>query len=212
MHAVRETLSEELEDAVTDPWAPRPGPLSGKLGRVAREELDASPRAIVAGVLSRMLPQLAFRRLRTALLRASGVRIGARSLIGGEIRITGTGSLRELLSIGEETFITGPLHVDLGGPVRIGDRVQMGHGVALVTASHEIGGPKRRCGPWTAAPIVIEDGVWLASHVLVLPGVTVGHGSVVAAGAVVVHDVPPDTLVAGVPARVVRRLTPEWTH
>jgi acetyltransferase-like isoleucine patch superfamily enzyme len=56
------------------------------------------------------------------------------------------------------------------------------------------------------APITIEDGVWIASRVTLLPGVTVGTGAVVAAGAVVRRDVPPHTLVGGVPSRVLRDL------
>jgi acetyltransferase-like isoleucine patch superfamily enzyme len=55
-------------------------------------------------------------------------------------------------------------------------------------------------------PIRIEDGVWIGSRVTVLPGVTIGAGAVIAAGAVVNRDVPPDTLVGGVPARVLRHL------
>lgn len=169
-------------------------------------ELRIEPRALLALGFSRMFPQLTFGRTRTALLRAAGLRIGARSGILGELRITGPGSVQELLSIGADTYVTGPLHVDLGAPVRIGDRVQMGHEVTLLTIDHEIGPREHRCGRMVAAPITIEDGAWLASHVLVLPGVTIGRGAVVAAGAVVVHDVPADTLVAGVPARFLRDL------
>jgi acetyltransferase-like isoleucine patch superfamily enzyme len=65
------------------------------------------------------------------------------------------------------------------------------------------------------APIIIGDGVWIASRVTVLPGVFIGDGSVVAAGAVVSRDVAPNTMVAGVPARLVRELevdTPQRRH
>jgi maltose O-acetyltransferase len=108
--------------------------------------------------------------------------------------------------VGEDTFISGPLHVDLGAAVRIGSRVQFGHHVVLLTMDHEMGPPSARCGRLVAAPITIGDGVWIASRVTVLPGVTIGDGAVVAAGAVVTRDVAPDTLVGGVPAKLVRDL------
>jgi maltose O-acetyltransferase len=57
-----------------------------------------------------------------------------------------------------------------------------------------------------ARPVSIEDGAWIAARVTILPGVTIGRGTVVAAGAVVTRDVPPNTLAAGVPARVKREL------
>ena len=60
--------------------------------------------------------------------------------------------------------------------------------------------------PGKSAPITIEDDVWLATRAVVLKGVTVGRGAVVATGAVVTKDVPPYTLVAGVPARPIRTL------
>jgi maltose O-acetyltransferase len=139
-------------------------------------------------------------------LRAAGLAIGERSLVMGALDITGEGHVSGLLSIGNDTFITGPLRIDLGATVRIGDRVRLGHNVTLLTVDHEIGPLEQRCGQVVVAPITIEDGAWLASNVTVLPGVTVGEGAIVAAGAVVTHDVPRSTLVAGVPARIVREL------
>ena len=56
------------------------------------------------------------------------------------------------------------------------------------------------------APIVIEDNVWLGANVVVMPGVTIGKHSVVAAGSVVTKDVPPDTVVGGVPAKIIKKL------
>jgi acetyltransferase-like isoleucine patch superfamily enzyme len=114
--------------------------------------------------------------------------------------------VRELLSIGPGCHITGPLHIDLTAPVTIGARVYMGYEVMLITADHEVDGPEQRCGRRVFRPIHIEDGVWLGSRVVVLPGVRIGHGAVVAAGAVVTRDVVPDTLVGGVPAKLVRDL------
>jgi maltose O-acetyltransferase len=160
----------------------------------------------MAKMVSRALPQFSFARTRTLALRAAGVRIGSGSGILGPIDITGAGDIRELFSVGEDTFISGPLHVDLGARVHIGSRVQLGHHVVLLTINHEMGPSRARCGPQVAAPIHIGDGVWIASRVTVLPGVTIGDGSVVASGAVVSRNVEPNTLVAGVPARLVRIL------
>jgi acetyltransferase-like isoleucine patch superfamily enzyme len=150
------------------------------------------------------LPAQSFSRMRTALLRAAGVVIGEHSLIQGPLRITGDGNPSHLLSIGAYTIISGPLHVDIGAAVQIGWCVRIGHDVSLLTVSHELGDKTLRSGTRIFAPITIGNGVWLASRTTVLPGVTIGDGAVVAAGAVVTRDVAPNTLVAGVPARLVR--------
>jgi serine acetyltransferase len=179
-----------------------------RAAQVAVEEIEPLfPRKVLAEAAATLLPQQAFNRTRTALVRAAGVRIGAHSLILGPIRITGLGDPCPLLTIGEHTMITGPLHVDLGAPVTIGDWVRLGHDVTLLTINHEIGTAWLRSGTSFGGKIEIGRGAWIASRVTVLPGVTIGQSSVVAAGSVVVRDVPENTLVAGVPARVVRRLT-----
>jgi maltose O-acetyltransferase len=170
------------------------------------DEFGFDPRKAIGRFASRALPQLSFNRTRTAVIRAMGVRIGARSLIMGPLDLTGEGASVGQLSIGEDTFVTGPLHVDLGAPVRIGNWVRLGHHVVLLTQNHQIGPPHFRCGWTVAEPIEIGDGAWIASCVTILPGVCVGKGAVVAAGAVVTGDIAPNTLVAGVPARLVRAL------
>ena len=188
-----------------EPGAPRS--YWSRLADAFVEEVNIRPRQLAARTLSRVLPQFSFIRTRTALLRALGLRIGERSLILGALEVTGLGDPAELLSIGDDTFITGPLHVDLGGAaVRIGSRVRMGHHVSLLTMDHEIGPSDNRCGRLVTAPITIGDGVWLGSSVTVLGGITIGKGSIVCAGAVVTRDVPPDTLVGGVPAKFLRNL------
>ncbi len=186
-------------------WS-RLGALGSRAVRAGINEATFDPRSGLVHAISRGLPQLSFNRTRTALLRACGVRVGEGSLVMGPLDVTGPGDLRELLSIGDQTFITGPLHVDLGAPVRIGSRVRLGHHVVLLTIDHEIGPASYRCGRLVSAPIIIEAGVWIGSCVTILAGVSIGHGSVIAAGATVVRDVPPNTLAAGVPAKVVRDL------
>jgi galactoside O-acetyltransferase len=95
---------------------------------------------------------------------------------------------------------------DLGG-LDIGDDVMIGPNVSLITSGHPVE-PSQRRAFVTARPIVIERNVWIAAGATVVGGVTVGENSVVAAGAVVTRDVPPNSLVGGNPARVIRRLTP----
>jgi maltose O-acetyltransferase len=182
------------------------GAVAAGLARAWFEETNFDPRKVAAQVASRVLPQFSFPRTRTFALRAAGLRIGARSGILGPIDFTGAGDIRENFSIGEDTFISGPLHVDLGAPVRIGSRVRFGHHIVLLTIDHELGPSSYRCGRMVVAPITIGDGVWVASRVTILPGVSVGDGAVLAAGAIVTRDVAPDTMVAGVPAKLVRTL------
>jgi maltose O-acetyltransferase len=193
-------------------WLARATRLGPRLARVALEEVEPIfHRRVVAEVASRLLPHQSFNRTRTALLRAAGVRIGAQSLVQGAVRITGLGDACVHLSIGTFTIITGPLHVDLAAPVTIGDRVRIGPDVSLLTIDHTIGAYWLRSGESKFGGIEIGDGAWIASRATVLSGVVVGAGAVVAAGAVVTRDVPPNTLVAGVPARVVRSLSTEET-
>jgi maltose O-acetyltransferase len=111
------------------------------------------------------------------------------------------------ITVGAETFVNwGAVFLDVGRIV-IGDAVQIGPNVQLLTATHPLDAAARRAGWEGSAPITIEDDVWLGGGVIVLPGVTVGAGSVVGAGAVVTRDLPPGVLAVGNPAQVVRQLT-----
>lgn len=91
-------------------------------------------------------------------------------------------------------------------PIEIGDDVKIGPAVQLYTAQHPLDAHTRRSGVESASPIRIGSDVWIGGGALVLPGVTIGDRSVVGAGSVVVRDVPPDCVVAGNPARILRRL------
>lgn len=88
----------------------------------------------------------------------------------------------------------------------IGDNVCIGHSVLLITDSHKIGSFEKRAGEAYYPPIHIENGCWIGAHSTVLGGVTIGKGCIIAAGSVVNKDCDPNSLYAGVPARLIRKL------
>jgi acetyltransferase-like isoleucine patch superfamily enzyme len=111
----------------------------------------------------------------------------------------------ENIRLGRNVFINQNCTLyDLGG-IDIGDDVMIGPNVSLITSSHPVA-PSQRREAVIARPIVIGNNVWIAAGVTVIGGVTIGDNSVVAAGAVVTKDVPPDSLVAGNPAKVIRSI------
>lgn len=113
---------------------------------------------------------------------------------------------KERVKFGSNVFINANLMIMGSGIVTIGDNALIGPDTRFYTVNHIFDVTLRREGWERAFPITLEPDVWLGGSVVVCPGVTIGRGSVVAAGAVVTKDVPPHTLVAGNPARVVREL------
>ncbi|MGH7231041.1 MAG: sugar O-acetyltransferase [Nitrospiraceae bacterium] len=96
-------------------------------------------------------------------------------------------------------------------PIQIGNDLQMGPAVQLYTAQHPLEPDVRRSGLESARPIRIGHDVWIGGGAIILPGVAIGDGSVIGAGSVVVHDVPPASVVVGNPARLVRTLDIDGT-
>jgi len=173
---------------------------------LAEEVVHLHPRLALALLGARVLPPFVGNRLRVRLLRLGGLRIGARTVIFGRLTVSGSDDPRDHLIIGDECWINGGCQFDTEDFITIGDRVGIGHDVLVLTGSHVVADSYRRTGDVTSEPVVIGSGAWLGARSVILPGVTIGAGSVIAAGAVVTRPVPPNVMVGGVPARLIREL------
>ena len=160
----------------------------------------------LANLILAVLPPSRLFRLRVLLLRLAQVDVADSVCFCGRGWIFGRGRL----TIGSGTWLSPKVvfFTHLDAPITIGRNCDVGHGVEFVPGGHEIGTHERRAGKGTARPIQIGDGCWIGARALILGGVEIGKGSVVAAGSVVISNVPEDSLVAGVPARIKRRLAP----
>ncbi len=147
-------------------------------------------------------------QLRAPWLRLLGARIGRRSILH-DVRFFNLyrRGLRGL-DVGDECFVGDECLFDLAEGIRLEPQVTLAERVLVLThlnvgyADH----PLQARFPPLAKPVLIERGAFVGAGVTVLAGVRIGTRSFVAAGSVVTSDVPPDTLVAGVPARVIRSL------
>lgn len=108
------------------------------------------------------------------------------------------------ISIGENVFINSGCRFQDHGGITIGDRALIGHAVVMATLNHDLS-PARR-STMHPAPIAIGTDVWVGANATILPGVTIGDNAVIAAGAVVTKDVPPNVIVGGVPAKVIKQI------
>ena len=108
--------------------------------------------------------------------------------------------------IGDHTRIG--LHNTIIGPVEIGSHVNLAQGITVTALNHNFDDAEKRIDEQgvSTKPVTIEDDVWVGANAVILPGVTIGNHCVVAAGAVVTKDVPPHSLVAGVPAKVIKNI------
>jgi len=119
------------------------------------------------------------------------------------------------VEIGDHFYCNRHTTINAFGRISIGSRVQVGPYCFIADFDHDL--ISRLDRPFhrpvaQVAPVVIHDEAWIGAHVVVLKGVSIGARSVVAAGAVVTADVPPETVVAGVPARPIKDLRPEYLH
>ena len=137
--------------------------------------------------------------------------------------------VKELLGKCENAWINPPFYCDYGfnievgrnlfinynctildvAKVNIGDNVLIAPNVSIYTAGHPLHADTRKTGYEYGIPVTIGDNVWIGGNRIIMPGVTVGCNSVIGAGSVVTKDVPDWTVVAGNPARVIRKITDE---
>jgi acetyltransferase-like isoleucine patch superfamily enzyme len=138
------------------------------------------------------------------LIRRNGtLEIGRRVHVWPDVKISliGTAETPAVVRIGRGSTVGDRTQIHACRLVEIGEEVLISWDVTLLENNYHSN---------SRGPIRVEDHVWIGCHAIVLSGVTIGRGAVVAAGAVVTRDVPPNSLVAGNPARVLREITPEY--
>ena len=149
-----------------------------------------------------------------------------RIVLGSRVRLSGKSSVtfgrrrpgapEPTLTVGDGTFVGHACGFNVGGAITIGTNCLLATGVLIYDQDgHPLDAARRRAGepspPESVVAVTLGDDVWVGSGAVILKGVTVGDRSVVAARSVVTKDVPPDTVVAGNPARIVLTLTPNPT-
>ena len=115
---------------------------------------------------------------------------------------------RSKLQIAKNAIVNNALFNLESGTITIEDYVFFGHNVSILTGTHDYNkfGRERQLAVLSERDVVIKEGAWIASNVTILGPCTIGEHSVVAAGALVKENVPPYTVVAGLPARVIKKI------
>lgn len=140
--------------------------------------------------------------------RGGPIHIGANSVVRAGTMLLPSGGW---IHIGERTSLNQYIVINGEGGVSIGSDVMIAAFVGMFAANHGFSDPSipmRQQGMTSKGGIVIEDDVWIGAHCVILDGVRIGHGSVIAAGSVVSKNIEPFSVVAGVPARVIKSRAP----
>jgi len=169
------------------------------------------------GKLSRKIGALIYYTIAKHLpVSSSGIQIGQRAFrafcgklmlkrCGKKVNIEKGAIFSAKVSLGDFSGIG--MNSRINGDCSIGDYVMMGCDVVVITRNHAFDRtdiPMMHQGFEEERPVVIGNDVWIGDRVIIMPGVHVGDGSIIAAGAVVTHDVPSYTIVGGVPAKVIK--------
>jgi acetyltransferase-like isoleucine patch superfamily enzyme len=157
-------------------------------------------------LLARLLPEGGAVGLRTSLIRAIGLDIGAGTRFLGmpKIQSSPAGPLRPRLRMGRDCTIGRNVILEFGEVLTIGDRVSLADGAVILTTTHQLGPKEHRAGPVVRSPVVIGNDVTIGENAIILPGATIGDGARVAANSVVNANVAAGVTVSGIPARPLR--------
>lgn len=176
------------------------------------QRLASDPALILYGLNAQIRMRL-WARVPLSVRLRGGIRIRGRGEItfGQQVFLLGTVVPIELIAhegarieVGEKSIINYGTSISAHQQISIGNRCKIGHYVFIMDNDQHDVIERTRTPP--SRPVVVEDDVWIASHAIILPGVRIGRNAIVGAGSVVTRDVPPDTVVAGNPAKHVRRL------
>lgn len=158
----------------------------------------------IANIILNMLPISSFFKLKCLLFNLSNMKLEKGVCVNGHSWFYGRGEV----NVGKNTWI-GPrcrFYSDESVTITVGKNCDIAPEVAFVVGSHDIADEERRAGRGYCESIIVEDGCWIGARVTILGGVTIGKGSVIGAGSLVIKDVPANSVVAGVPAKVIRHL------
>lgn len=117
-------------------------------------------------------------------------------------------SLHTQLYIGKNVFINKNCSFGTNSPIYIGDNVAFGPEVLILTGTHDYSNSNLRSGEYSGKTVIIGKGCWIGARTIILAGVKVGEGSIVAAGSIVTKDIEPNVIVAGSPAKLVKKIIP----
>ncbi len=153
--------------------------------------------------IASLLPATRSFRIKALILQLGGVKAHISARIHSSVKFD-----NEHVSIGQHTWIGGGSRIigHKNARVTIGNFCDIGPECLIITGSHKIGSKERRAGEGVSNPISISNGTWIGARSSILGGVNIGSGCVIAAGSVVIKDVPKDTMVGGVPAKFIKRL------
>ena len=158
--------------------------------------------------------------LRYPALKLKGlcyISVGDDTVLGKNIQLTAWDSFENQhfqpsITIGNGCVIRDNAHITAVNNITIGNNLLTGTNVLITDNSHGVGDkgqmnlPPNKRPLYSKGPVVIGNNVWLGNNVCVMPGVTIGDGAIIGANAVVTHDIPANSIAAGIPARIINQL------